>query len=488
MVIQQTEAERHLQSTPSASTITQPPQPQNPDLTQPDGQTDTSGNPQQRIQVSATYSYLVYTDSNSDQAQDEVQKFLQTKLEEGILDLVEDVQLIDFTVDPVSGEPCQGPPTGSDTPAWVPPTFATCAKYQTTLVAEMGREWEEDVFQRTVVRTMETYIDSWNESQQQSAFVLFFGPIEVRAEITLLIVGARRLMPLDEAAFMANVVQTGPFEKAAKENDDPPFTIVDIEHMWQQIVARDGTSGDGGDSRRRRYLQDTTNQDEELPPKSNQVRLLVMATCGGGSCTDENLETFVTTTLEESSDEIFQNLKDWSSTNYFRNDFITGLMVDNEGKDAELIEEPELPPESNYETPGVQENDPPLWIWLSMLIAAGAVFVACVYVTFCLTARDFQAARDLRKDHRETKQKTAAASAGAAAAAREQPEVPLGADSNSDENDDSPRSPAAGESNIEEVAPSTPSPSKKKKKKKKKRSSSPNKKAKKENDAADEDA
>ena len=191
--------------------------------------------------------------------------------------------------------------------------------------------------------------------------------------------------------------------------------------------------------------------------------------------------------MEETNDIYFENLKDWSETNYFRNGNITGVVVDTQDDDPKFIEVPDLPPESDYRTPGVQENDPPLWIWFAILIAAGSVFLSCVYVTFCLTARDFQAARKLRKEHRETKQKTAAANAGVAAAAR---------DSNEQDRveEEAPRSPAAqryfkkeapatlvpeedvfdvsesnpaGDENIEEVSPSTPTSPKKKKNKKK---------------------
>ena len=495
VVIKQHEDERGL-SLNIGGMITQPPQPQNPD-------SDNTQNPV-RSQVNATYSYLLYTDMDRDEAAEEVHVYLQAKLEEIVGELVGNVQLISFRDTFLGTEACQGPPTSSSTPAWAS-TFTRCAKFRTVLVAEMGREWLEDVFQRTVVRTMETYIDEWNESQRAS-YIKFNDPIEVRMEISLLLVGKKQLMGIYEYSFMADVMQIGALERRARENENPPFIITETKYVWQRIVSRDGTTGG---SQRRRYLQGTAG-DEPPTPTSNLVRMLVVATCAGDSCTDENLETFVTTTMDEINDIFFANLKDWSQTNYFRDDAITGVIVDKEDDDSKFIEVPELPPDSDYRTPGVQESDPPLWIWFAMLIGVGVVFISCVYATFCLTARDFQAARELRKEHRETKVKTAAVREGKAAGARERSEVPVAdADASEDEND-SPRSPAArryfkkkapptpepdddlfdisesdaaGGDNIEEVPPSpstpasaadgTPSP---KKKKKKKGSSSPKKK------------
>ena len=515
IAIQQREGKQRDLSLNVGGLITQPPMPENPDLDtggNSDGNAETPADG--RSQVNATYSYFLYTDSDRNQAATEVHEYLQTRLEEIINDLVGDVRLIRFQSNILFMEPCQGPPTSSGTPSWVPSTFTTCGKYRTVLVAEMGREWLEDVFQRTVVRIMETYIDQWNDSPR-SSYVQFYEPIEVRCEISILLVGARQLMGIYEYSFMADTMQIGALDRRAKENDDPPFVITDVEHVWQRIVSRNGTTASSGDdgSRRLRYLQNTVG-DTPTATTSNLVRMLVVATCAGDSCTDENLEVFVTTTMEETIDVYFENLKDWSATNYFRNGVITGVMVDQQNDDPKFIDIPELPPESDHRTPGVQENDAPLWIWFAMLIAAGSVFVACVYATFCLTARDFRAARELRKDHRETKEKTAAASAGAAAAARDSKE-----DKNNDDDDDdeeSPRSPTAqryfkkkntpapdpdedvfdvsesnpagDDNNIEEVTPSTPTSSEKKKK-----SSSPKKKKKKKkgydaSDSASQDA
>eukprot|EP00977_Amphora_coffeiformis_P017617 scaffold5828_cov168-Amphora_coffeaeformis.AAC.20 len=499
--IKQKAGERDLQGETLVigEVITQPPMPVNPDLDTGGG--NSGGTPEtpvsRRYQVNATYSYFLYTDLNRNQAAGEVQDYLQTKLEEIISDLVGNVQLSSYKTTLLFLEPCEGPPTSSRTPDWIPSTFTTCGKYRAVLVAEMGTEWLEDVFQRTVVRTMETYIDEWNNSQQ-ATYVQFHEPIEVRCEISLLLLGARQLMGIYEYSFMADVMQIGALDRRAKANEDPPFIITDVKYVWQRIVSRDGTVSGGG-SQRRRFLQGTA-ADPPPTPKSNLVRLLVVATCAGDSCTNENLETFVTTTMDETNDVYFENLKDWSQTNYFRSGIITGVVVDKQDEDK-FVEVPELPPESDYRTPGVQENDPPLWIWFALLIAAASFFVACIYVTFCLTARDFQAARELRKEHWETKQKAAAASAGAAAAARDSNETK--------DEEEAPRSPAAhryfrkkapatpdpdenvfdvsesnpvGDDNIEEVPPS---PSASPKKKKKKKSSSSKKKSKKGLEALD---
>lgn len=351
--------------------------------------------------ANATYTYFVYTrakDANNQmQVLDEVRTFLRTRLETSFEDLVDNVQLT-VMLDEIVPEGC---PT--NTPATVPPGYTTtCTQYSTYIEASMGRQWDVDIFSRTVVQTIQYYIDAYNAQETKAAFVIYNGPTQVQTNLTLLLVGARRLMNISEYSFLADVLQYSALPQLAMAND-PPLNITNVEYIWQRVVERGAPSPpsqQGGGGVRRR------NQVTNLPPLSVQVEMIVVATCAGlEGCTNEALSQFVLTTFPQVSDVFLENVRKWSQTEYFNpSRGITAIVLDTEDPNPTFIDTPELPPDSDYRTPGVQEEDKPLWIWFALLIALGALIISCVYVTFCITARDFQAARKMRGERRQAQQ------------------------------------------------------------------------------------
>jgi hypothetical protein len=372
-----------LTRAPTPSTITQAPQRSQPTLV--DSPTTPAGAPSDPNvvgEVAASYTYHLYTSSaDLGTALGEVHTHVRGRIEEDLAE-TDDVTFKSMT-DVLLGS-CSGSPSGENLPAWVDDSFTLCGRYNTTVRADVQVQWDEDVFRRTSVQIIRSYIDGWN-TVPRSSYLQFDSPLQVKSQVSLFFVGGSQLMSTYEYSLVSDTLELALVPKG-RQNDNPVYTIVDVEFLWQRIVPRNSA----GPGTRGRQLQSA--------PHSNQVQLLVTAECAGENCSDEALDTFVRDTIPEVNDASLSALQFWSQTNYFD---VIDAMVLNPDEDPRLIDNPDLPPSSDITNPGLQEEDSPIWIWLTLLICAGCVFAAVVYSTCCLGARDVKATRQLREEKRQ---------------------------------------------------------------------------------------
>ena len=196
-----------------------------------------SSAPPDSVTASTNFTFFLYTELPSDQINlplSEVHTYVQTRLEAAFAELQGDVRLT-LMRDQRLTEEC--PSTLPDT---VPPGYTTCAMYRTFIEATMKQYWHEHVLERTSMQVVRTYLDAYNNQTSKSAFVVFNDPIPVRAEFSLLLVGARQPMSFYEHSFMASALLVSDLDKKGLTNENPPFTIFDIKYMWQRVVSRLG--------------------------------------------------------------------------------------------------------------------------------------------------------------------------------------------------------------------------------------------------------
>jgi hypothetical protein len=373
--------------TPSASpptTVTQAPQREQPtSVGSPTTPATAPSDPNLVGEVSASYTYQLYTSAaDLGTAVGEVHAHVKGRILEDLAE-TDDVTFKSMT-DVLLGS-CSGSPSGENVPSWVDDSFALCGRYNTTVRADVQVQWDEDVFRRTSVQIIRSYIDGWN-TVPRSSFLQFESPLLVTSQVSLFFVGGSQLMSIYEYSLTADTLELSLVPKGL-QNENPEFTIVDVEFLWQRILPRNSA----GPGTRGRQLQSA--------PHSNQVQLLITAECAGEVCSDEAFGTFVRDTIPEINDSSLSALKLWSQTNYF--DVIDAIVL-NPNEDASLIDNPDLPPPSDITDPGLQEEDSPIWIWLVLLICAGCIFAAVVYSTCCLGARDVKATRQLREEKRKS--------------------------------------------------------------------------------------
>jgi hypothetical protein len=241
------------------------------------------------------------------------------------------------------------------------------------------------------------YTTTTGNNAQPNVYYNFYGPVQIQTDLTVLLVGARQLMGIHESSVLGNAMEATQLKDRALANLNPPMELIDIQYVWQRLVDRHDTTTT--------TATDTSNE----PVLSNQVQMLATATCdevnaGPTQCTNSALRTFFQANFPEIQDALLENVKEGSDTNYFRNGGIQRIVLDPQVTEdpPEFVEPPDnLPPIVDYQSPGVQENDTPYWVWLAMLIALGVVGAAVVYVFFCLTARGVQTSLQNRNQNKQ---------------------------------------------------------------------------------------
>ena len=341
-------------------------------------------------QTTAVYTYFLYTElATIDEALNEVDTFVQSSLQNQ-LDAAGVTFLFQYEHTKVTD--CEGPPSETEV-SWVTSSFALCGEYQTTMTAEIDDSWDEVDFQRTTLQIVQGYFTGWN-AETRTTYARFNSPIQVTAQLNLILHNANNPMSIYEYTFLEDILEFK-LEPEATEAD-PSFGIKSVHFMWQQYFEEE-ISPTG--RRQLRQLQLPIPEEEVQLRRYVEAQFLVSAECGGGNCTEANLEAFHNATFPNINDTILTTLRTGETAYFYRVAEITLNPIP-----VELFPDSGLPitTADPIAEPWADEKNP-YWIWLVLIFCVGVVLLSCLYTRFCLTVRDINAANSHEQQEKDLK-------------------------------------------------------------------------------------